>query len=433
MGAAVRYSFETGFNDYIQERERQRLTDLADVLANEYREQGGWDAQSKKYWNRLLRFSLHNQVERKVHSVLRFSLVSTQGELIAGYKINNDSRQRKIPITVAGDVVGWIYSVTHLPKALNDGVDRQFQERQFQATWVIVVLSVLLAILVSLFLARVLVVPVKRLARATNSLANGDYTVRVQRDAHDELGELARNFNQLAFSLERNKSLRHDLMADISHELRTPLSVLRSEIEAMQDGIKAVDQAGLDSLLFEIRHLSKLIDDLYELSLADAGALTYNKADLDLSVLIGQQISLNADRFSRAGIVVEHDLQPDLFINADASRLTQLINNLLENSRRYTDAPGQIKISLQRSGNMAHICIEDSAPGVGPDQADSLFERFYRGEASRNKAYGGAGLGLAICSQIVQAHQGKINAQPAAMGGLQVDILLPLIRQGEYS
>jgi two-component system sensor histidine kinase BaeS len=287
-------------------------------------------------------------------------------------------------------------------------------------------LSVLLAALVSLLLARVLLVPVRRLAQATHRLAGGNYRTRVRVGAPDELGRLARDFNRLAHNLERHEQWRRELMADVSHELRTPLAVLRGEIEALQDGLRPLDQAALSSLAHEVGQLSDLINDLYELSLADAGALTYHMEAVDLGAVVTQAVEAVRDRFDRHGLALDVRVAPGLFLQGDVRRLSQLVGNLLENSLRYTDSPGRVRVRARREGRDVLMEIADTAPGVAPEHLPRLFERLYRAEGSRSRQHGGAGLGLAICRHIVQAHDGQISASASDLGGLAIRIRWPL-------
>lgn len=429
MGFAVRYSFETGFDNYIQEREQQRLDDLVLALKSEYLESDGWDSSDRKKWPRLLRFS--NESSHRVHSVLRLSLLDENGNYIAGVRSHHGDSQQKLPIVINGKTVGWVVSSTRLPKVINDEIDRQFQDRQLYATWLIIGFSVFLAIFVSLLLARILVVPVKRLASATQKLAGGDYDVTVDSNSSDEISLLAQNFNKLAYSLKRNQQLRHELMAEISHELRTPLAILRGEIEAIQDGLKPADDKALESLLNEVKQLSHLINDLYELSLADAGALNYRMQKVDLSDILNSQLSLIKDRFTRNNLDLQSTIQDKLYIQADEQRLIQLLNNLLENSLRYTNSPGTISITLARVDKHISLVIDDSEPGIDANLINNIFDRFYRVEQSRNREFGGSGLGLAIVKQIVMAHGGEISADISKLGGISIKINFPVLSRYE--
>ncbi|MGB6006993.1 ATP-binding protein [Castellaniella sp.] len=432
MGVAVRVSFDSGFDDYVQEREHQRLDALAQLLATDYAESGSWEFLADRHgrWWRSLRLSRRDLPEDRGHGEppLRVTLVDGQGDWLAGPRVPADAGARglrRVPIVAQGRTVGWLLTPPFMPRVVNDDIDQQFQARQLRATWVIVGLSVLLAALVSLLLARILLVPVRRLAQATHRLAGGDYRTRVRVGALDELGRLARDFNRLAHSLERHEQWRRELMADVSHELRTPLSVLRGEIEALQDGLRPLDQAALSSLAHEVGQLSELINDLYELSLADAGALTYHMEIVDLGAVVSQAVDAVRDRFDRHGLALDVQVAPGLRLRGDVRRLSQLVGNLLENSLRYTDRPGRVRVRAGRQEGDLLLEVADTAPGVAAEHLPRLFERLYRAEASRSRQHGGAGLGLAICRHIVQAHDGRISASASDLGGLAIRIHWP--------
>jgi len=431
MGVAVRVSFDSGFDDYVQEREHQRLGTLARLLATDYAESGerwGFLADRRDRWWRNLRLSRRDLADERGRGEppLRVTLVDAQGAWLAGPPLPRESSVRRTPIEVDGQTVGWLVTPPFVPRVVNDDIDQEFQSRQLRATWVIVGLSVLLAALVSLLLARILLVPVRRLAQATHRLAGGDYRTRVRLGAPDELGRLARDFNRLARNLERHEQWRRELMADVSHELRTPLSVLRGEIEALQDGLRPLDQGALASLAHEIGQLSQLIDDLYELSLADAGALNYRMETVDLGGVVTRAAEAVRERFERHGLALDVRAAPGLVLQGDARRLSQLVGNLLENSLRYTDSPGRVRVRAGREPDHLWLEVADTAPGVAAEHLPRLFERLYRAEASRSRQHGGAGLGLAICRHIVRAHGGTIEASAADLGGLAIRIRWPL-------
>ena len=442
MGGAVRYSFDSGFDDYIQEREHQRLDDLAQTLALEYAEAGGWQflQGDRERWWRSLRLSRRELPGPRPGPEpgpggrmppFRVMLVDVDMSWLAGPHLRPGSDWRRFPVKVADRTVGWLMSPPMLPRVINDEIDREFQAHQLRATWIIVGLSVLLAALVSLWLARVLLVPVRRVAQATHKLASGDYATRVKVASRDELGRLALDFNQLAHSLARNERLRREWMADVSHELRTPLAVLRGEIEALQDGLRPLDQGALASLAHEVGQLSQLIDDLYELSLADAGALNYHMHAVDLSEVAAQAVEAVRERFGRRGLTLDSQLEPGLVIQGDERRLSQLLANVLENSLRYTDAPGRVRVRVCRVGPGLMLEVADSAPGVSEDQLPRLFDRLYRVEASRSREHGGAGLGLAICRHIAQAHGAGISALASDLGGVSIRVEWPVYTPGE--
>ena len=265
------------------------------------------------------------------------------------------------------------------------------------------------------------------IAASTRRLANGDYGSRVDVATRDEIGRLGEDFNRLALTLERNEQLRRAFIADVSHELRTPLSLLRAELEAIEDGVRPLTQSSVKSLQGEVATLSKLVADLYDLSLADVGALAYRMVAVDLVDVLDLAAAAYRGRLQTRGIVLDGPAsQRPIMISADESRLRQLFANLLENCQRYVDENGRVCITVSVDGALATVDIDDSGPGVPQDFRHQLFDRFFRMEASRNRASGGAGLGLAICRNIVEAHRGRIEAQAAPLGGLRIRVELPL-------
>jgi len=320
-------------------------------------------------------------------------------------------------------VIGWIARSPY--RRISTAADLAFQQEQLRSAWLIAGFALALAALVAVVLARVFLQPLKRVADATHRLAAGDYGTRVAIGSRDELGRLAGDFNRLAEALERNEELRRRFMADVSHELRTPIAVLRAGLEALEDGVRPLTREALASLQGEVAALGKLVEDVYQLALADVGALAYRKERSDVAEVLEQAIESFAGRFRERKLSVEKHFAPDLHVLADADRLGQAFRNLLENSARYTDAGGRVRIAARREGARVAIDFEDSSPGVPADALLRLFERFYRVEGSRSRANGGAGLGLAIVRSVVEAHGGTIEAGASPLGGLRVTISLP--------
>jgi two-component system sensor histidine kinase BaeS len=435
MGLANGWSFGRGFLDYLNEQALQRMSPVLPRLANAYRDEGNWEflRNQPDRWFEMLRpdpsedfaYQERPQVSTSdlTGAVFRIALLDGQKQLVMGYAaIGDDALQR--PIVVDGQTVGWL-AVTPFQTVTEAGGDR-FRLYQLRTSLAMGVVSLLLAMLIAWWIARVLLDPVKRVAAATHRLAAGEYSSRVAVSSNDEVGQLARDFNQLAYTLERNERMRRDFMADVSHELRTPLSVLRGELEAIEDGVRRLDQASMKSLQGEVTMLSQLVDDLYELSLADVGALTYRKSECAVDQLLHDCVAMFRERCAAHPLRLELQLpEQPLRAQADDKRLTQLFSNLLENALRYTDAGGVLRVTAALEGEQLRIDFLDSGPGVEPEQLPRLFERFYRGEASRNRASGGAGLGLAICHSIALAHGGSLSAEHSPLGGLWLTLRLP--------
>jgi two-component system sensor histidine kinase BaeS len=416
MAFATRMSFESGFLGYLNQVDGERLDLLTGRLAQEYRRHGGWDFIGNDY-RRLREMAIPEQ------PVQRLTLLDASRRTVVGNpELADDVAVR--PVVVDDRVVGWVARAPY--RRLTSAADLAFQQEQMRAAWVIAALAVVLAAALAVVLARAFLLPLKRVAQATHRLAAGAYDTRVAVRSRDEVGQLGADFNELARTLEKNEQLRRRFIADVSHELRTPLAVARAEIEAIEDGVRPLTRESIDSLKHEIGALGKLVEDLYQLSLADVGALAYRKERIDVAEVARETVEAFGERLSERRLKVEADLRrADVF--GDGDRLAQAFRNLLENSLRYTDAGGRLRIGVRPDAGRVAVEFEDSAPGVPADSLPHLFERFYRVEGSRNRAHGGAGLGLAIVRSIVEAHGGEIVARASPLGGLAVQIALPQV------
>jgi two-component system sensor histidine kinase BaeS len=415
MAIATRFSFQSGFFGYLNQTEAQSLESLATRLGEEYRRDGDWRSLQGDY-ARLRTLATPAQ------PVQRLALLDTERRVVVGNPDLSEGATVR-PVLVDDRIVGWIARSPY--RRISTAADLAFQQEQLRAAWIIAGLALALAALVALVLARVFLQPLKRVAAATHRLAAGDYGTRVAVTSRDELGRLAEDFNRLAQALQRNEELRRSFMADVSHELRTPIAVLRAGLEALEDGVRPMTREALASLHGEVAALGKLVEDLYQLALADVGALSYRKERIDVADVLEQSLEPFAARLQERRLSLEKNLTKNLMVVADADRLGQAFRNLLENSARYTGEGGKVGVTARRNGSGVKIDFEDSAPGVPADALPRLFERFYRVEGSRSRANGGAGLGLAIGRRVVAAHGGAIEATASPLGGLRVTISLP--------
>lgn len=306
---------------------------------------------------------------------------------------------------------------------------QEFLHSQMRVSTLIGVAALALSSLTAAVLSAHLKRPILLLLRGTQKLAGGEYKTRIQVEGGDELAQLAQRFNHLAHTLERGNESRKQWIADVSHELRTPLAVLRAEVEALQDGIRPADAEAFDLLHGQVMALTGLTEDLFQLARADLGQLNYKMRDVELWKLLQEVSEPFQSRYAKAGLdlsIVHESSRLQARVWGDGDRLRQLLANLLENSLRYTDAPGRVELRCQDTGTHWRIRLDDSAPGVPPGYAEKLFDRFFRVESSRSKKLGGAGLGLSICRAIAQAHEGQLQAAVSPLGGLRVDLLLPM-------
>jgi two-component system, OmpR family, sensor histidine kinase BaeS len=437
MGVAARISFNSGFLGYLNGQGFARLKTVSPAFATAYVQHRSWDfvRNNPHAWLALLGGTLRWS-DRITDSTrftplpeseftgldLRLTLLDADKHVIMGH-LGFTSDTPMEPIVVEGSTVGWLALVPF--EQATAQADVRFQRQYLTSIWIVGLCIVVLAAFVAWWLTRLIVTPLKRIADATHRISGGDYTVRIPVSSQDELGRLSQDFNQLAQALAQNEKLRRSFMADVSHELRTPLAVLKGELEAIEDGVRTMTPATLASLHSEVETLKKLVSDLYDLSLADVGALSYRMAEIDIGAPLKLTLAAFSMRFSERDLRADATIGSSLIISGDEGRLQQLFSNLFENCARYIEKGGTLHISCHLIDSDVVIELEDSGPGVPPDILPHLFERFFRVEASRTRAHGGAGLGLAICCNIVEAHRGAITATPGRLGGLLIRVRLP--------
>lgn len=454
MFMVLQWSLDRGFLRYANSLEQSRLASLVETLEKSYAREGSWDflKQVPDSWHRLIAASqadretgtpassrtkdasdrpddeadrppLPPRMERGFANRV-FLLDATKMPLIASLDIPANAESR--PLKQGETVIGHVGLLPH--KRLSDERQLRFLREQKTAFAIVAAIIILLAAGLSLPLSNRLTRPLRALAQANDLLAAGEYDTRLPVTSTDELGQLARDFNSLAFTLERNELSRRQWVADISHELRTPLATLRGELEALQDGIRQLTPEAVNSLHHEAMRLSRLVDDLYQLSLSDLGALIYRKEEIDLASLLTATVTTYRQEFADRGIdfATSISMSGKVVLFADAARLQQLFGNLFDNSLQYTDPGGRAVLTMTCAAGFAEIVLEDSSPGVSDSDIQRLFDRLYRVETSRNRNSGGAGLGLAICSRIVEAHAGSITAEQSLLGGVRIRVSLPL-------
>ena len=414
---AAQISFQRSLDRYLGERQTARLQSLSLEFSDYYASYGNFDDIGLR--------TLVWEAERGDGERLPSNLVLMDADRfpVFGPPLPPDALALE-PIMVDGNTVGWL----GLPNSeqYRQDIEQRFSQRQQRLLWGIAIACLVLALVGAWWLSRALVRPVEALAALSSRLSHGDYQARLALQRTDEVGELIDNMNRLADTLEKNRTSRQRWLADLSHELRTPVTVLRGELEAVQDGVRPLDSTRINSLHDEILHLGKLLDDLHDLALADAGALRYRFEDINLCALVRSGTDAFLPLLSQKQQTLSLQL-PDtgLHVTGDAMRLRQLLDNLLANSQKYTHEGGQVRVSLAGNTEQLTLVVEDSAPGVSDDQLPQLFDYLYRVDSSRNRASGGAGLGLAICQRIAEGHGGSLQASSSALGGLRITLTLP--------
>ncbi|MCP4414739.1 MAG: HAMP domain-containing protein [Gammaproteobacteria bacterium] len=471
MFIVMQWSFDRGFLKYVNKTELSMFDTFHSAVTEEFLEYGDWDfvLDDPRQWHELIREALPEgrplslRMKRRKGPgnrrrrpppehlfnegdergpppdefrelplnlrglVRRFTLFDENKKPMLGPPVDFNQQTTKA-LVFNETIVGYLGLIPR--KELSNQNQLQFSRQQADTFAWIAIGSLLIAGALAFPLANHFVKPIKMLKQSTQSLTSGEYKTRNPHKSNDELGKLSRDFNVLAKTLEDNEVARKRWIADISHELRTPLAILRGEIEAIIDKVREPDPKSMESLHQEVLQLTRLVNDLYELSVSDLGALNYRMTNVDITKEIANTLSSFESNFDTKNIKVTTLYPSDkkCLIRGDCDRLHQLFTNLLENSLRYTNDNGTLEIAILEQGNHLTLTFSDSAPAVATSDLPKLFDRLYRADPSRNRSLGGAGLGLAIANNIVDAHQGEMDAMHSDLGGLMIAIKLPLLK-----
>ena len=357
------------------------------------------------------------------------TILSASDEEQLGQRLSHWELKRATPVTVDDQVIGYL-----LPPPFDRfkpgrplGITSALQG--FLLTGLLIGLG---SLVVGLVISRGVSRPLSHLTEATRAVAAGDLDVRVSARYPGEMGELATAFNDMAADLARADELRRNLTADVAHELRTPLSVIRGKLEGVLDGIYPATAEHLEPVLEETELLTRLVEDLRLLALAEAGQLALEKRPLDVGDLLRDaQVNFGPQAADR-GVTLSLDPPPDLpQVLADWQRIAQVLGNLLTNALRHTPPGGCVTMSAAADDDRVTVTVADTGTGIPADDLPYIFERFWRGDKSRSRAGGGTGLGLAIAKHIVEAHGGTIGVESAPGEGARFWFTLPVTSSQE--
>lgn len=312
--------------------------------------------------------------------------------------------------------------------AKGGATNRQFLLDVQRAARASILVAGIVSVVLGTILFRQITRPLADLRTAVTTFAQGDLSVRIPIKSKDEVGKVGEAFNQMATELERNEKLRQQMVADVAHELRTPLSVMQSNLEAMLDGLLVPNDGELTELHGEVGRLTRLVEDLRLLSLADAGQLQLTVAALDVGKLVERVIGLMTPLANSHSVQLTSNtpLLP-VVLSGDKDKLQQALTNLIENGIRHTPAGGQVTVDVAHTQAQVFISVADTGPGLPTADLPHVFERFWRGDKSRSRHSGGSGLGLSIVKQIAELHGGTVQVVSPETGGTQFTISLPLV------
>jgi two-component system OmpR family sensor kinase/two-component system sensor histidine kinase BaeS len=351
-------------------------------------------------------------------------VASRSGDLV-GERLPSSMLAQGLRLELSGKTVGTLLALRTADVAL-DALGQVFLSQVRASLAWAALLAAALSLALGIAISRLLTAPLGRLTRAAQAVAGGDLSQRVAVRSHDEIGELSQAFNGMTVSLAEAETLRKNLMADVAHELRTPLTVVQGNLQAILDGVYPLEMAQVASLYDEARLLTRLVDDLHELALADAGQLRLERAPVDLAALARAAVDQFAPAAEAAGVALELAVAEGVpAVDGDAGRLAQVLRNLLSNSLRHTPAGGRVTLRLDRANGSARLEVSDTGSGIPPEDLPHVFDRFYRSEKNRGRGTGGAGLGLAIARQLVAAHGGRIEVASTSGQGTTFTVTLP--------
>jgi len=455
MGGLMAWNLRNGFSDYLAVRDAERVDRFVEFLAQKVEQAGGIRAlqDSGLDGRELLNEFAGQQGWRPgrppppqgprqetltspgAHPPPhggpdgfgeRGGIFGMGGELLWGRPLPADAGPLiERPVLIKGQTVAVVRLLKPIP--VPDDVDARFLVAQYTGIVGVAVLLLLLALAGAWWVASRLVRPLLTVQEATGRIARGEFGYRLSDSGSDEIGDVVRNINDMAQGLAQLESARRRWIADMSHELRTPLAALRGEIEALVDGVRPLTAEAALSLREEVLHLGSLVDDLHLLAMSDLNALPCHFEETDAKTIVQRVRQRFALRAQQLGLTLEFEDAPTGSVPVcwDARRIDQLLDNLVDNSLRYTDALGGTILRLAVDARRVCIEVDDTAPGVPASDLERVFEPLYRADAARSRHSGGSGLGLAICHAIVTAHRGSISATASPLGGLRIRIELP--------
>lgn len=423
----VNVAFQSRFDSFVARQQTDRETQLLSAVTASYADNGGWDGEVLAALGPAAVMSgaevtVYDNAERQIWSSAESSM---------GAEMQQRHRQmmgiaplgevRRLPVVVAGDQVGTM--TVAVPEGVLPSGEQAFLDSVNRLLLAGVALAAVVAVAAGVLLARRATSPVRALTAAARGLATGDRTRRVEVTRADEFGQLATAFNTMADTIEREDQVRRSFAADVAHELRTPLAILRSQLEAVQDGLNEPTPAVVASLHEETLRLSRLVGDLETMTSADAAGFQLQPHPVALDELAATVTAGLLDRFTGAGLTLVTQLDP-VTVAGDADRLTQILTNLCTNAVKFVPRGGRVTVTVDTAEGMARLEIADDGPGIDPEDLPHVFERFFRGRGPR---VGGSGVGLAVVDELVRAHGGQVTADNRPEGGAVFAVLLPQI------
>ncbi len=421
------------FRRYLTRQEMGNRDALIDALATFYAQTGSWNNVAAALSGR----SGLDEARPGAGAGRRgmgwggpaFMLADASGVIVYGARLGSTltpaEQADAAPIEVNDAVAGYLV-MTSPGRGILDQAQQAFLD-ELRANIVVAALAAGgLAAVLGLGVSRALTRPLAELTRGVRAFAARNWAHRVKPNGPREIAELAGAFNDMAESLQREETLRRNMMADIAHELRTPVAVIQGNLRAMLDGVYPLERSEIATIHDETLLLNRLIDDLRELALAEAGQLALDRQKVDVGEIARATVERFAVLAEARGVTLDAtSVSPGLYALADPHRLAQIVRNLVSNAIRYTPAGGRVTLAAAPAGAMVEVSVSDTGPGLTPEEAARVFDRFYRGDRSRARESGGSGLGLAIARSLTQAMGGQIGVDSAPGKGSRFWFTVP--------
>lgn len=422
------------FRQFMFRGEMVQVPDLVTELAAYYRANSGWSGVETMFargGGMMGQGQMRGAAMGNMSN--RILLADAQGIIVAdstlsqlGEPMDPALLASGTPVPVDGQKVGTlVVDASHMTGVLDPSA-QEFLSEVNRSLLLAGLVAGVIALGIGFILFRQITSPLNTLAQASEKIAAGDLTARATVKGDDEIARVAHSFNAMADKLAASETARRNMLADIAHELRNPIGIISSHLEAMIDGVFPTDAEQLTSLHDETVLLARLVGDVRELALADAGQLVLNRVPTDVRALVEHSVAAFQPQAQEANIALGVQLADIPPLNVDAQRIEQTLRNLISNALRFTPPQGSVTVSLAQDKNVARITVTDTGAGIAPEALPHVFERFWRADKARARSLGGTGLGLAIAKQWVEAHGGTIGVTSQPGQGSTFWFTLPL-------
>ena len=415
------------FQSYTRENVQRVADGTAAAIADGY-EQSNGDWYGGALSAATSASSLYDSVYLQVRTIDGTIVYDDRAnDVLGSVDVKEDgSNVASAPIMVDGEKVGTVLVRVPGSETLLTKFDEDFRDKSYNAMIFAALIALIIAMVMGAIFVRTIAAPVKKITNAAKALKECDYSARTGMTGSDEIARLGNMFDLMADSVESNRKLERRLVTDVAHELRTPLMAIQSTVEAMIDGVFKPDAERLETLNSEVQRLSRLVDALLKLSRLESRTKPIEQKKVDLTEMLSSVVQTHQAYIHDAGLNLEFEYDPHVYVFGDADLLRQATANLISNAVRYTPEGGTITIMARKGDLMGQIVVKDTGIGLTPEEAKLVFQRFWRADSGRARATGGLGIGLSVVKEIVEQHNGWVRVEGRPNEGACFTIYIPL-------